>query len=181
MLQNSNPPKLSNSERDEKIDYNYIKNSEIIIGTYQEAPKFLQDNEFIHNGYLINTNTYSKIFKSLFICHNETVNIWSHLLGALFFIFLIWYTSVNITNFNSQLVYVKNDISLIENKYLNESNFTNISPKAINNIYNSIKGMKIDLENFNYKNIYDNTLNQISLINNNNNISDINKTNDNIT
>ena len=47
MLQNSNPPKLSNSERDEKIDYNYIKNSKIIIGTYQEAPKFLQDNEFI--------------------------------------------------------------------------------------------------------------------------------------
>ena len=189
MLQNSNPPvvpqinpsKLSNSERDEKIDYNYIKNSKIIVGSYQEAPKFLQDNEFIHNGYLINANTYSKIFKSLFICHNETVNIWSHLLGALFFIFLIWYTSVYITNFNSQLVYVKKDISLMESKYLNDTNFTYISPKSINNIYNSIKDMKIDLENFNYKNIYENSLNQLSLINNSNIITDINKTNDNIT
>jgi adiponectin receptor len=193
MLQNSNPsvnpqlqaPKLDSTEREEKIDYNHIQNSKIIIGTYQQAPKFLQDNEFIINGYLINCNTYSKIFKSLFICHNETVNIWTHLLGALFFMFLIWYTSAFITNFNSQLAFVKEDISLIEKKYLNDINDTNltyISSKTFNNIYYSIKNMKIDLENLNYKNIYENSLNQLSLINNSNisDISDINKTNDNI-
>ena len=73
---------------------NLTKNSfndenKVIIGKFEEAPKFLQDNEFIKKGYILNCTSFKKALKCLFICHNETMNTWSHLLGAIFFIFLI--------------------------------------------------------------------------------------------
>ena len=175
---------IENTENNEKVDYNYEKQLKLSIGSFQEAPKFIQDNEYIKNGYILYCNTYKKTFLSLFICHNETVNIWSHLLGALYFIFLIWYTSHYISNFNSQLMNVIKDISIIEKKanYLNQYGLNNTSPKVINKIYNEIKDMKINLENFNYKNIYENSLNQIYLLNNNisNITEDINNSNNTI-
>ena len=161
---------IENYEREEKIDYNYEKKLKLGIGTFQDAPKFIQDNEYIKYGYILNCNTYSKTFKSLFICHNELVNIWSHLLSGIFFICLIWYTANFISNFKSQLEYVRKDISLLEknSEYLNnyQLKINNSSPIYMNNIFNSIKDMKIDLDNFNYKNIYMNSLKQISLLNN---------------
>ena len=181
---NKEEQNIENTENNEKVDYNYEKQLKLSIGSFQEAPKFIQDNEYIKNGYILYCNTYKKTFLSLFICHNETVNIWSHLLGALYFIFLIWYTSHYISNFNSQLVNVKKDISIIEKKanYLNQYGLNNTSPKVINKIYNEIKDMKINLENFNYKNIYENSLNQIYLLNNNisNITEDINNSNNTI-
>ena len=45
------------------------------LGTYEEAPKFIQDNEYLKTGYLLNCNTFKKIFKSFLILHNESVNI----------------------------------------------------------------------------------------------------------
>ena len=180
---NKEEQNIENTENNEKVDYNYEKQLKLSIGSFQEAPKFIQDNEYIKNGYILYCNTYKKTFLSLFICHNETVNIWSHLLGAFYFIFLIWYTSHYISNFNSQLVNVKKDISIIEKKanYLNQYGLNNTSPKVINKIYNEIKDMKINLENFNYKNIYENSLNQIYLLNNNisNITEDINNSNNN--
>jgi hypothetical protein len=47
------------------------------------------DNEYILTGYRINFNTIGKSLKSLFMLHNESVNVWSHLIGAFFFVFLI--------------------------------------------------------------------------------------------
>ena len=161
---------IESSEREEKIDYNYEKKLKLSIGTYQDAPKFIQDNEYIKNGYILNCNTYYKTFKSLFICHNELINIWSHLLSSFIFIFLIWYTSHFISNFNSQLKTVKKDILLLEKKVSHINNFSislnNSSHKYINIISDSIKDMKINLNKFNYSNIYENSLKQISLINN---------------
>ena len=181
---NKEEQNIESTENNEKVDYNYEKQLKLSIGSFQEAPKFIQDNEYIKNGYILYCNTYKKTFLSLFICHNETVNIWSHLLGALYFIFLIWYTSHYISNFNSQLMNVKKDISIIEKKanYLNQYGLNNTSPKVINKIYNEIKDMKINLENFNYKNIYENSLNQIYLLNNNisNITEDINNSNNTI-
>jgi len=42
-------------------------------------------------GWRINFNTYGRVFKSLFMIHNETVNVWSHLLASIFFVFMIGY------------------------------------------------------------------------------------------
>jgi hypothetical protein len=67
------------------------KEYKTIIGHLLLAPTFLRDNEYIKLGYRINFNTKRKILRSLFLLHNETVNVWSHLLGVIVFIgFLIW-------------------------------------------------------------------------------------------
>lgn len=67
------------------------KEYKTFIGHLLMAPNFLIDNEYIKLGYRINFNTKRKILKSLFLLHNETVNVWSHLLGVVVFIgFLIW-------------------------------------------------------------------------------------------
>ncbi|CAI2374003.1 unnamed protein product [Moneuplotes crassus] len=46
-------------------------------------------NEHIHHGYRKNFNSLSCTLKTIFMWHNETVNIWSHLIGAIFFFWLI--------------------------------------------------------------------------------------------
>lgn len=56
------------------------------IGSKEEAPEFLKDNEYIKRGYRIDHHTFCLTFKSLFTCHNESVNVWSHLCGSLIFL-----------------------------------------------------------------------------------------------
>lgn len=77
---------------------------EPIVGKIHDAPEFLRDNEYIHNGYRINFNSYWNIFKSLFVLHNEFVNVWSHILGAIFVILLIFYTSLYIQSHKTQII-----------------------------------------------------------------------------
>lgn len=61
------------------------------IGHIKNAPHHLIDNEYIHTGYRINFNSTGKICKSLFMLHNESVNVWSHLIGVCIFLgLLIW-------------------------------------------------------------------------------------------
>jgi hypothetical protein len=62
------------------------------IGELKDIPDFMRDNEYIFRGYRIGFNSKRKILKSLFMIHNESVNVWSHLIGAFFFILLIFYT-----------------------------------------------------------------------------------------
>lgn len=64
------------------------------IGPLNDDHKFLQDNEFIHSGYRLYFNSSKKILKSLFIWHNESFNIWSHLLGFLVFLSFLIYSAV---------------------------------------------------------------------------------------
>ena len=61
----------------------------MFIGTYEEYPDDLKDNEYLLTGYRCGCHDSKGCFKSLFMWHNETVNIWSHLLGAIGFIVLI--------------------------------------------------------------------------------------------
>jgi adiponectin receptor len=56
---------------------------EASIGKYEHAPSFMKDNEHITHGYRINFDSPKKILKSLFMVHNESVNIWSHFVPAI--------------------------------------------------------------------------------------------------
>ena len=76
---------------DEKI---YKEEDKIIVGKYSDAPDYLKDNEFIKKGYLINCHTLRLVLRSLFVCSNETINIWSHLLGCIISILLIIFISI---------------------------------------------------------------------------------------
>lgn len=88
----------------------------ICIGNLSKAHDFQKDNQFIQQGYRINFNSTRLCLKSLFMVHNETINIWSHILASLIFTFLIVYSSVateNTTRLNgSELVWdLKSSIS----------------------------------------------------------------------
>jgi adiponectin receptor len=62
------------------------------IGNLNDDHKFLQDNEFIHAGYRLYFNSFRKICRSLFMWHNESFNIWSHLLGFMLFLSFLVYS-----------------------------------------------------------------------------------------
>jgi adiponectin receptor len=52
---------------------------------WNDLPSWLQDNHFIRTGYRPASNSFQKSFASLGYLHNESVNIYSHLLGAILF------------------------------------------------------------------------------------------------
>ncbi|KAI1414846.1 HlyIII-domain-containing protein [Hypoxylon sp. FL1857] len=56
-----------------------------LLVLWDDLPHWRRDNHFIVTGYRPDSNSYWRSFTSLFYVHNESVNIWTHLLGALFF------------------------------------------------------------------------------------------------
>ena len=54
-----------------------------ILLSYDEIPEWHQDNGFIRNGYRPESNSTRACFDSLLYLHNETINIYSHLLPAI--------------------------------------------------------------------------------------------------
>ena len=65
------------------------------IGTPDQYIPELVDTEFILTGWRCNYRSRFEVFMTLFKWHNETVNVWSHFLGALlaFTTILIIYSS----------------------------------------------------------------------------------------
>lgn len=51
--------------------------------SWHEVQSFEKDNPYIRSGYRPLTNSYAVCCGSLFGVHNQTVNIWSHLMGSL--------------------------------------------------------------------------------------------------
>lgn len=56
---------------------------EALTVLWNDVPRWLQDNHYIHSGYRPPSNAYSKSFASIGYLHNESVNIWTHLFGGL--------------------------------------------------------------------------------------------------
>lgn len=54
---------------------------------YYELPFPWRENKYIVYGYRFQNN-HANALKSICSCHNETTNIWSHLLGAFFFLYV---------------------------------------------------------------------------------------------
>jgi predicted membrane channel-forming protein YqfA (hemolysin III family) len=66
------------------------------IGFFHEAHAFLKDNEYILSGYRIYFNSTRHILRSLFMLHNESANVWSHLIGVMLFCVLLGYTALSL-------------------------------------------------------------------------------------
>lgn len=49
---------------------------------WNDLPHWLQDNQHIHGGYRRASYSYKKSLQSILHWHNESVNIWSHLVPA---------------------------------------------------------------------------------------------------
>lgn len=68
---------------------------------YMELPDWMKDNEFIHGKYRPVMGRIRDCFSTgFFTWHNESVNIWSHFLGFVFFLLLTIYMVVYLTNVN---------------------------------------------------------------------------------
>jgi adiponectin receptor len=52
---------------------------------WSQLEQWMKDNEYILTGYRRQSNSYLRSIKSILALHNETGNIWSHLIGALLF------------------------------------------------------------------------------------------------
>lgn len=61
------------------------KIEEALLQIWDQLEPWRRDNAYILSGYRSTSNSYWRSFKSLAYLHNESVNIWSHLLGALGF------------------------------------------------------------------------------------------------
>ncbi|OMJ74385.1 hypothetical protein SteCoe_26712 [Stentor coeruleus] len=91
------------------------------VDELDEFHKFQQDNEFIIKGYRLYFNTTKKILRSLFLVHNETVNIWTHLVGALMFLMIIL-SFVFSTDFSSNTLIYKSYIISLESEFTETKN-----------------------------------------------------------
>src|SRR4051812_20901269 len=52
---------------------------------WDDLPSWQQDNHYIHSGYRPASNSFKRSFASLGYLHNESVNIYSHLMGGFSF------------------------------------------------------------------------------------------------
>ena len=58
--------------------------------TWEKLPQWMKDNEYILTAYRKATKSYASSFRSSTHVHNETVNIWTHLLGAALFAYKLY-------------------------------------------------------------------------------------------
>lgn len=58
---------------------------------FHEVDEWQQDNHFIRSGYVKGTTSFKECFNSLFYFHNESVNIYTHLLPSIFVMLSILY------------------------------------------------------------------------------------------
>lgn len=73
------------SKTEEKI-------SSALLLLWDELPHWRRDNAFILSGYRRSSNSYIASVLSVFTVHNESVNIWTHALGAMLVVPLsVWY------------------------------------------------------------------------------------------
>lgn len=90
----------SSSTNESKKESKKIKFAKPTIDDCRYCPKWQLEelnNKHIYDGYRLNYRTYWDLIKSVWDIHNETCNIWSHFLGALLFVFLLYY---NYTHFS---------------------------------------------------------------------------------
>lgn len=67
-----------------------------LLATWEELPFWQKDNEYIITGYVRETNNYIKTFQSLFYLHNESVNIYTHLIPGLVFLGIVFLSLDNL-------------------------------------------------------------------------------------
>lgn len=63
-----------------------IKEALSHLVSWDDLPSWRRDNAFIHGSYRRTTPSYLHAAQSLLYLHNESVNIWSHLIGSALFL-----------------------------------------------------------------------------------------------
>lgn len=74
-----------------------------VLLSFDELPEWRQDNEYILHGYRPISGSAQVSFRSWLYTHNESVNIYSHLIPAIIFLLGEWYIQVYLLNRYSSL------------------------------------------------------------------------------
>ena len=92
----SNKTKQEESESKQKKDDKPKIKKKPYIGKIDDPnlEDFIIDNPHLKTGYRVFFNTYWDCARSLFMIHNETMNVWSHLIGLIIFIGIIIYLTI---------------------------------------------------------------------------------------
>ena len=64
------------------------------LPSYYQLPRWYQDNEHLEHGYRPSNQSFCYYLKSIFKIHNETLNVWTHLIPAIIFLILLVYSNV---------------------------------------------------------------------------------------
>mgnify|MGYP006891257480 CR=1 FL=1 len=73
-------------------------------GHIDELPKKFHDNEYIKTGYRLHHKGWKEVFFTMFKCHNETFNVWSHFIGKLCFLGMAIYIISSFPNMEKDAV-----------------------------------------------------------------------------
>lgn len=82
-----NKKKKNNGNKNMKSE-NRNRTKRCCLVSFEELPEYMKDNEFILNYYRANWPLKDAFF-SLFRWHNETLNVWTHLIGFALFVGLM--------------------------------------------------------------------------------------------
>ena len=83
MTSEKKPPK----EADSVLEKTEKKIESALTVAWHQIQDWQQDNHYITSGYRPASNSYAKSAASIGYLHNESVNIWTHLLGAIAAVF----------------------------------------------------------------------------------------------
>ncbi|XP_021276000.1 heptahelical transmembrane protein 1 [Herrania umbratica] len=82
----SQPVQVENRKKGDDDDQSLNKaRRRYALVSYKELPDYMKDNEFILNYYRANWSIKEALF-GIFRWHNETLNVWTHLLGFVLFL-----------------------------------------------------------------------------------------------
>lgn len=98
--------KLSDEKSSDKPngEYQKVKGKSELEGEDNTTPKivtldemkarglYYNLNDYVFYGYRLHFHKFTDCFKSIFMLHNELLNIWTHLIPAVIFICLIFYS-----------------------------------------------------------------------------------------
>jgi adiponectin receptor len=100
---------------------------------YDEIPDWYKDNEYIRDKYRSWEKSYHYYIKSIFKLHNETVNIWTHLIGFFFYILLIFIYNLVYFDYFENIYNKKN--SIITNIYLGTASLCFLCSTIMHTMY----------------------------------------------
>jgi adiponectin receptor len=81
-----NPLLTGSTSTDSSARRGKEKRNGSILLPFDEIPEWQQDNEYIRHGYRPESGSMRACFASWLYLHNETINIFSHLVPAIFFL-----------------------------------------------------------------------------------------------
>jgi adiponectin receptor len=77
------PSIIDHQEKKEKEDEQEVSDTKLRLLHFDQLPKWYQDNPYIQTGYRPVSHSYHTCLHSLSYLHNETINIYTHLLPAI--------------------------------------------------------------------------------------------------